>query len=226
MQNRIYFIIGKSGSGKSWLARWLAIQYLKKGLTEYIVVLDTSADHFYSGLQDWNFKLWSYDNALAQKKINWTKVFNQYPKSVIEISFLTDEEITNLVDDVSLSIMELGNTLLLIDEAHQFYPRTGYHSKNLERLIRGGRKIGVDLIFVTQMRVDVDLVAVKQANVVISFQVTEENDVEKVSRLLGESKEKITSLKQRQCLVKDTLQFKSFILNTQTLDSYKKEAKI
>jgi len=202
MQNKIWLIVGKSGCGKSWFGRWILLQYLKKEAVEYIMVLDDSSDHFYSGLQANGFFLQEYGEREAQGRYNWQRFIADKRKVLLEVTNLTSQEIKNLVDDVSKAIYTLGDALLLIDEAHIFFPRSD-SSLELERLLRGGRKRAIDIIMITQTLVDLNLIALRLANMLILFQVTEANELDRAQFYFQVNKEEIFNLKEREYFFKN-----------------------
>jgi hypothetical protein len=56
---------------------------------------------------------------------------------------------------------------------------------------------------VTQMVTDLELIARKQANILVSFQLTEENDCKKVAQYFDIDPELLKSLKDYHFIIKD-----------------------
>lgn len=202
MQNLICLVLGKSGTGKSYFTRHLIVEYLEKKKRKHHIVIDLSPDHFYSGLKEKGFKLTEIDRNNVKINIDWEKVLSIYPNVVLEVVDLLDEEIIYLLDGLGKDLFKIGDTLLVIDEAHQFFKRFHY-SEELARLFRGGRKYYIDIVMVTQMITDLEMIARKQANTIVSFQITEENDVKKVSSLFGVDETVLRGLGEYQFLVKN-----------------------
>ena len=121
----------------------------------------------------------------------------------VAFSFLNliDEEQNYVIDMLSKIIYILGDTVFYIDEAHKFFPQYNYPIE-LERVIRGGRKRGVDSVLVSQQVIDLQKSALKQANIGIFFRITEENELKKL-RAMGISPQIVSSLPLYKCYVYD-----------------------
>jgi len=173
MRNNIYLILGRPGCGKSWLARYLTKHYIKDDLRDYFVVLDDTEDHL-KELEPLGFVHCVFDRQLAAQleQIDFVEYVKTKKRILFEVTDLLQEEVCRLVDKISLALASLGNSLLLIDEAHKFYPVNG-SSPELERLTRGARKLGVDIIFVTQIPTSLNLTAIRLTTLLIVFQITE-----------------------------------------------------
>ncbi len=195
-------ICGKSGCGKSWFGRYILLEYLKQKATKYIVILDDSSDHFYSGLRGKNFYLQEYGQTEAQGSYNWEKFIGDKKKVIIETTNLTQEEITKLVNSVSKAVYNLGNVLFLVDEAHIFFP-TYQSSVELERLLRGGRKRRIDIILITQTMIDLNLIALRLTNILILFQITEINEIKRAQQYFQVNKGVLSNLRDREYVFKD-----------------------
>jgi Cdc6-like AAA superfamily ATPase len=89
MQNYIWLILGKSGTGKSYLARHIVEEYIKQGKRKYHIVIDLSDEHFYSGLQHYGFKLAEINRETIQKEVNWIKVLELHNNLLLEVTDLT-----------------------------------------------------------------------------------------------------------------------------------------
>jgi len=216
MQNKIYMLCGKSGCGKSWFGRYILLEYLKQRATKYIVILDNSSDHFYSGLRGKNFYLQEYGQVEAQGSYNWGEFIRVNKKVIIETTNLTEEETTALVDNVSKAIYNLGDVLFLIDEAHIFFP-TFRSSVELGRLLRGGRKQGIDIILITQTMIDLNLIALRLTNILILFQITEINEIARAQQYFGVDKQILSNLRDREYLFKNMKTSQEFMDTTNDL---------
>ena len=70
-------------------------------------------------------------------------------------------------------------------------------------LVRAGRKGGIDLIFVTQQFVDLNLTALKQAHYIAIFRMTEQNEIDKVARYIPEARRILPTLEDFHLLFVD-----------------------
>jgi len=218
VNNRIWLIVGKSGCGKSWFGRYILTQYLQNRAIKYIMVIDNSPDHFYEGLQTQGFYLQEYGEVEAQGNYNWENFIKANKRILLEITNLKQEEITCLMDNVSKALYNLGDSLILVDEAHIFFP-CHHHSIEFERLLRGGRKKGIDVIMITQTLTDLNLIALRLTNVLILFQTTEANEVERALQYFHVDREEIVNLKDREYLFKDMKTSHQVKDTTQGLDT-------
>ncbi|KLO21860.1 hypothetical protein X275_08185 [Marinitoga sp. 1197] len=190
----IYTILGKSGSGKSYLARKLANELAED---KKLFVLDNSHDHLKLG----NMKLLQLNDEIADK-INTDKLINSFNRLIIETEYIDDSLLFNFINRFSRSVWNTGNIVLLIDEAHMFYPL----KKNpieLEKLVKTARKRGIDIIFVTQQFSDINKAAIKQAHILILFKFFELNELE-TARKYGVDKKIMEQLNKYECIIIDT----------------------
>lgn len=203
MRNNIYLILGRPGCGKSWLARYLIKYYINKGLRDYFVILDDTEDHL-EDLKSFDFAHCVFDRGLASslEEIDFVNYIKTKKRILFETGDLVEEEIRRLVDKISLAEVSLGSSLFLIDEAHKFYP-INRASLELERLTRGARKLGVDIIFVTQIPTSLNLTAIRLTTLLMAFQITEKNDLERIGSYFSVDKESLFDLKEREYLVKN-----------------------
>ena len=176
MTNLQAVVLGKSGSGKSVFTRWFLADYRRRYRSKRIIVLDDSDEH---GQKLPFLDRLTLDPQTQPQALNWPRLLRDHPCLAIETVRFTDQETAALLDTLAGYVWEDGHTLLAVDEGHNFFPRVNY-SEDYARLWRGGRKRGIDLLLTTQMVVDLNIIALKQANVLVSFQLTEENELQKV----------------------------------------------
>ena len=213
--NNKFLIAGVSGTGKTYQALWLQSMYIRQNKRSYYVYLsdnsrDYNKDNHIPAIRPKNlgYKLISYNSEHAAKKWKWADILRQHNKLYIETGNLLDTEVAQLVNDLSLAFWSLGHGLFVIDEAWAFLNRMN-PPKEYERLARGGRKIGVDLIASTQRVVDIYPNILSQFNVIVSFRLTEINDKERLARYFDpvnghEAKYVISTLPQGHYLIKLT----------------------
>lgn len=194
MLNRLYLILGKSGSGKSIYSRYIIDKYIKTNKKKYIVMIDENNSHYTEYLKDKGFFYQEYSKAHTNKVYNFKKFIEKKKRVFFEVNQLTDPEIMDFIDQISHVIMSLKNSLFVIDEGHLFFPRVG-GSVELSRLYRAGRKRGIDIIMITQMVVDLNIVAIKQSNVLNSFQLTEKNELERIGKYFDNGENILPTLK-------------------------------
>jgi len=124
----------------------------------------------------------------------------------IDLSGLTDPERVEWLDKFFGFRANDYNYIYYIDEAHAFFPsrNIGKHSVNLERVIRGGRKRGQDVIMVTHRPQDLDLSILSQAMYIISFRSPEKNTAERIAANIGVKPDEIINLPEYTAICYNT----------------------
>lgn len=213
--NNRWLIAGASGRGKTWFALWAIAQYVKMNKRSFFVFLSDNARDYNKAnhpptIRPANngFKLVQYDSQHARQPWNWQRILQKHRRLYIETGNLLSEEMVSLVNQLSKAFWNLGAGLFAIDEAWQFLPHTN-PPLEFERLIRGGRKAGVDTMVISQRVVDIHPRILNSLNLIVSFGLVEKNDVDRISRYFDpirgrEPKLIIPALKQGQYLIKAT----------------------
>lgn len=211
--NNRTLIAGVSGTGKTYAALLFQSWYVKLSKRSYYVFLsDNQRDYDKANHppsirpKNLGFKLVTFDSVHASQNWNWKKILQTHKRLYIETGDLLEEEITHLVNQLSGAFWALGSGLFAIDEAWNFLAE---RPVGFERLGRGGRKKGVDLLAITQRVVDLHPKILSQFNLIVSFRLDEKNDVERISRYFSPINGKdprfvIPSLSQGQYLIKAT----------------------
>lgn len=213
--NNRWLIAGVSGTGKSWFSLWLISQYVRLRKRSFYVFLSDNA-------RDYNkanhtpairpaangFKLVTYTNEHAKRAWDWEKVLRKHRRLYIETANLLEDEMKTLVNSLSRAFWRLGSGLFAVDEAWQFLSHKN-PPLEFERLSRGGRKMGVDVMVITQRVVDIHPRILNSLNLIVSFRLTEKNDVERVARYFEPVKGKdprlvIPKMQQGHYLIKVT----------------------
>lgn len=213
--NNRWLIAGVSGTGKSWFSLWIISQYVRLRKRSFYVFLSDNA-------RDYNkenhtpairpaahgFKLVTYTNEHAKRAWDWGKILRKHQRLYIETANLVDAEMKSLVNSLSMAFWRLGSGLFAVDEAWQFLSHTN-PPLEFERLSRGGRKMGVDVMVITHRVVDIHPRILNSLNLIVSFRLTEKNDVERVARYFEPIKGKdprlvIPKMKQGHYLIKVT----------------------
>jgi hypothetical protein len=213
--NNRWLIAGVSGTGKSWFALWLISQYIRlRKRSFYVFLSDNARDYDKANHTPAirpaanGFKLVTYTNEHAKRVWDWEKVLRQHRRLYIETANLLDDEMKALVNSLSMAFWRLGSGLFAVDEAWQFLSHTN-PPLEFERLSRGGRKMGVDVMAITHRVVDIHPRILNSLNLIVSFRLTEKNDVERVARYFEPVKGKdprlvIPKMQQGHYLIKAT----------------------
>lgn len=212
--NNRWLIVGSSGRGKTWFALWVIAQYVKMNKRSFFVFLSDNARD-YNKLNhpptirpaNLGFKLVHFGAEHAKRTWNWKRILLKHRRLYIETGNLLSEEMVSLVNQLSKAFWNLGAGLFAIDEAWQFLPHTN-PPLEFERLIRGGRKRGVDTMVISQRVVDIHPRILNSLNLIVAFGLAEKNDVDRISRYFDpirglDPKLIIPNLKQGQYLIKE-----------------------
>ena len=178
----MWVIMGPSGSGKSYFAGKLITQLSKE---KTVIIIDDS--EYYQNL-DIPVQL------IEVTKENYQRIsFIKAIKKAYELHVALIFESVDLLQEEENEFLErLGNVLnkyirnivLMIDEAYHFFPRWHY-PQSISRLMRSGRKRGIDLIMIYQQFSDIDLTGPRQANIAVAFKTLEPGEQEKLRKMFG-----------------------------------------
>ncbi|HVL86419.1 MAG TPA: DUF87 domain-containing protein, partial [Candidatus Thermoplasmatota archaeon] len=177
-QNDIVLVSGKSGSGKSFFAGWMASQFKERG--KALVIWDKKNE--YRGLAVALFVL----NQAAFAKVRQAKhkfflrLIEKHPSLRIVPQGLTLDEMLEAFDHLAHAVYERGETVLLVEEAHVVAPQ-GQTPRYAQILVTDARTTANDLIMVTQRVQLLDTTMASQANVRVAFKMTDLNDLKRVS---------------------------------------------
>jgi DNA helicase HerA-like ATPase len=177
-------IVGKSGSGKSTLAREVIRRM--EGRYRHLVIVNRKTEFA----------------ELAQGRFRVSETGDPGPalrKCQRVIFHVTGYNPRPFLDALGQEIMRLRDVLLVVDEAYHFFPR-GAVPRGLFEVLTGGRELGHNAIFITQMiqgaTGGIDPGVRKQASHLVTFRVTEPNDVRAVAEHFPELGERVRDLKR------------------------------
>lgn len=194
----LWVIVGKKGMGKSTLTAEVIEEYIRQKKRRNFVVFDTRLG-MAKDLLPLGFQIAKISNP---RPIRWDSVLESNPRLLIYTEGLTMEETHPHIDAMAQALLRRGDTLLWFDEAHQFYPSPEERApRGLRLLVRDSRKRAVDLGFTTQIVVDLAISALKQADILCTFKLTEENDLKKMGQYFD--REQVTKLDRFEYLVLD-----------------------
>lgn len=198
---RLYSIIGKSGSGKSYTSSKIVKKYYEDNIRDRIIIIDDSND--YISDKNCNFLNHVYLDNIGNRsgKIDYKELIRQKKYILFEFGGLTNNELQSFADEIVRAVYQLGNSLVVVEESYLFIPKSG-KIEGFQRLISGGRKEGLDQIFVIQRPQDLNLLVFSQADILITFQLQEGRELQKISKYMGVKPEKIKELQQREMLIK------------------------
>lgn len=178
----MWVIMGPSGSGKSYFASKLIEQISKE--KPVIIVDDTE---YYQNLKiptqlievtQENYKRISFIKAIK-------KAWELHVALIFESVDLLQEEEKDFLERLGYVLNKyIRNVVLVIDEAYHFFPRWHY-PQSISRLMRSGRKRGIDIVMIYQQFSDIDLTGPRQANIAVAFKTLEPGEQEKLRKMFG-----------------------------------------
>lgn len=211
------FVLGTSGSGKSYFVLYTLEQIHNS--KQYVIIIDPKQE--FSGLIKLNFKQTLITTDLLKKLSvdNCVKIMQANPKLLVTGYLLSWEEEARMAENFAAASLALGNTLFVVDEASRILPNVLNlkDQRYLYGLSTMGRSQSVDSIFVIQKVALISKVTYSQANAFCVFKLHDILDIQRVSFLIGKSKEEIASLRPREYYYYDSKTDKSKLLTTNGL---------
>lgn len=191
--NRI-LVIGGSGSGKSTLAEAVVERYAMLSKFRYLVVLtkDGAEQSRLSGFCNAAEEL---SDEVVQAGVDWRRAIEAAGSLFLEVTAL---EPADALEALGVAILELGDVLLVVDEAQQIVDRNA--PPGFLQVYSRGRKFGVNIITITQslkIRANWGLnpVAINEATALVTFHKSDVNEVAQVARLFPELGDRVASLR-------------------------------
>lgn len=175
-------IVGKSGSGKSTLAR--SIIQRMQGRFRHLVIVNRKRE--FAELAQGRYTVGEEGDPWAALKKHSRVIFH-----------VTGYDPRPFLDSLGQAIMRLRDVLLVVDEAHHFFPR-GQTPKGLFEVLTGGREYGHNAIFITQMLQGatggIEPGVRRQASHLITFRVSEPREVQAVGDMFPELGDRVRTL--------------------------------
>ncbi|ACV05040.1 ATPase [Thermus phage P23-77] len=177
-------IIGKSGSGKSTLAR--QVIRAMEGRYRHLVIVNRKTE--FAELAEGRFRV--------KEDGDPGPALRRYRRVHFHV---TGYDPRPFLDALGQELMRMRDVLLVVDEAHQFFPR-GQVPKGLFEVLTGGRENGHNVVFVTQMLKGavggIDPGVRRQASHLVAFRVTEPAEVASVAEMFPELGERVQHLRR------------------------------
>lgn len=227
------FVIGKSGSGKSWFTGKKIADILEpedpEDEFEYAIHIDLEDEERGLSLaEDPLLKTLNVDKELLRGQVVvqdpedppeyipakalqdgpaiWTVEWAFYKNKYIRVvpDGLSAEEEAILTEIMADAAMKAGDTHFSMDEAHRIASQAGLGDR-MEDLITGGRKRGVEWCFITQRPQAIHKQVIAQTDIGVFFKLTSDRDVKKADRLAEnfDGEETLPSLEPREAIVED-----------------------
>lgn len=175
-------IVGKSGSGKSTLARQIIRRM--QGRYRHLVIVNRKRE--FAELCEGRYTVGEDGDP--------TPALKRHRKIIFQVTGYNPRP---FLDALGGAIMGMRDVLLVLDEAHHFFPR-GQTPKGLFEVLTGGREAGHNTLFVTQMLQGatggIDPGVRRQASHLITFRVTEPREVGAVADMFPELGEGVSRL--------------------------------
>src|SRR5574342_518648 len=148
LKNEITLIIGKLGTGKSTLAKYASEQY------EKVMIITSFKDDF--------------ENCAIISNLEDLQDYNK-------ICFISDDNVEN---EIAIRLTyELGNRLLIIDEAHLYQD-----SDSFKKIMRYSRHKNLDVILISHLLFDFARLNRSLVHNIVSFHITEPYELSHMER--------------------------------------------
>jgi len=183
-------ILGKTGAGKSLLARCLFARYPLAGARDYYLSVSTKEDHFLPPPPSEGPSCEIYFRKLgfshlrlgpehARAKFRLSPALRHQPRLCLTLEGLGPEEAEYMMDEVGKTLLRLGHSVLLLDEADLLVPRN-HPPRWMLDLVRRGRYRGVDLIIVSHNDTDIHNAILENTNLLICFAMRHPTRIERL----------------------------------------------
>jgi len=177
-------IVGKSGSGKSTLAK--VIVRRMEGRYRHLVIVNRKRE----------FAEFVEKGFTVGEDGDPEPALRRYRRIHFHVAGYDPRR---FLDALGQAIMRRRDVLLVVDEAHQFFER-GRVPKALFEVLTGGRELGHNAIFITQMLKGavggIDPGVRRQASHLVTFRLTEPEEVRALTEQFPELGERVRTLKR------------------------------
>jgi DNA helicase HerA-like ATPase len=175
-------MVGKSGSGKSALARQVIRSM--EGRYRHLIIVNRKRE--FAELVQGRYTV-REDGSPAP-------ALKQHRRILFQV---TGYDPRPFLDQLGQTIMQMQDVLLVMDEAHHFFPR-GQTPRGLFEVLTGGRELGHSTLFITQMLQGatggIEPGVRRQASHLVTFRVSEPREVQAVSDMFPELGEGVRTL--------------------------------
>jgi len=182
-------ILGKTGAGKSLLARCLFARYPLKGARDFYLSVSTKEDHFFPPesegpsyeiyLRKLGFAHMRLGPEHARARFRLARALYHQPRLCVTLEGLGPEETEYVMNELGKTLLRLGHAVLLLDEADLLIPRN-HPPRWMLDLVRRGRYRGVDLIVVSHNDTDIHNAVFENSNLLICFAMRHPTRIERL----------------------------------------------
>lgn len=162
MDNTVFVILGRKGSGKSYLSSQIIEEY------DRVIVLDS---------------LGEYEGTVTdglEETVRTILAVKDKPRFRIVARILAAED----AEKIMRLVYEIPNCLFVIEET-SLYCSPSYLPDDLARLIRYGRHREISLLFVSRRPSELHRDLTAQADLVVTFQQQEPRDITYLGQIFG-----------------------------------------
>ena len=191
------FVVGMTGSGKSYLIRSLALR-LRDILESKVVLIDFTGEYS----ESLSLLMTEENSSRSVKELESKDVFYANLNGRDETTKIS--EANKILEDTVGYIRNRKDSkrkvFVILDEAWKLIKSGG----PLEILLREGRKYGVGIIFASQLIEDIELAKVANVATIFAFRIQNKQSVEKLKRnysLEERFAERIRGLQVGSCLL-------------------------
>lgn len=206
-------VLGASGSGKSYYTGFL----LEQRVPEFDIAVHFDPEDEEKGLSDVNadplYETLPVDGE-RYAGIDWVRCLFNHRRVRVIPEGLTKAETADLFGRICAAVMALckdldesidgapESALVSCDEAHTVLVK-GDFDERVERLITGGRKHGVESIFISQRPQLLPLTVLSQADRRVYFRISQDRDLDKIQKVSNFDAGRLDDLPSRRCIVEN-----------------------
>lgn len=219
-------ILGKSGTGKSWMLG----KYLEEVVPRFPYGVHFDLENEEKGLtipgRDGTDPVFASLYVDQQGREEWDipATIARHGKLRVVPDGLTKQEMVDLAAEIAKTAMHLtddpdASFHLSFDEAHNIAPNQNLDER-ISRAITGGRKRGLEWAAATQRAQNIHEDILTQANWGIYFRMTGDSDLYKVDASIDafSAHEQLPKLADRECIIEDKASGDWYIYDTETIE--------
>lgn len=200
-------VLGRSGTGKSYYVGYL----LEQIVPEFTLAVHFDIEDEEVGLSDRRadplYRTLTVTREQAGR-LDWTKVLTKHRKLRVVPDDLTTDEQRLLYAEICRVTLWLckgreATGFVSCDEAHNILTQANF-PQEVERLITGGRKHGVEALHISQRPQLLHTTVISQADKRVYFAISDDNDLAKVDRTSNFPASSILKqLPERRCIIEN-----------------------
>lgn len=191
-------ILGGQGKGKSSMARLMFAAHAMDENRDNYIYISSKPDAidppipqdgkpvYEIFLMQLGFEPFAVDDAVIEEGFDIEQVIDNYPRSLICLKGTSPQGTDSFMSDLGDVVLDIGSSVLLVDEAERFLPSRRRHPEGLLDLIRRGRYRAVDLIVVSHTDTALHHEVLENSNFLVAFGMKSPTRIERLRHWLDD----------------------------------------